>query len=68
MTIVILQQAVKAGELLYERLRAGSEHRWEGHVMAPTLLVRARDNPQAAALGHDYGLSKVSSSKEPVTS
>ncbi|XP_063877296.1 fatty acid synthase-like isoform X1 [Scylla paramamosain] len=54
-----VQQAVKAGELLYERLRAGSEHRWEGHVMAPTLLVRARDNPQAAALGHDYGLSKV---------
>lgn len=50
---------MKAAELLYDRLRAGSEHRWEGHVTAPTLLVKAKDNPQSAALGHDYGLTKV---------
>lgn len=28
--------------------------------MAPTLLVKARDNPQSAVLGPDYGLTKVS--------
>lgn len=54
-----IQDAVKAAELLYDRLRAGSEHRWEGHVKAPTLLVKAKDNPQSAALGHDYGLAKI---------
>nr|XP_045622655.1 fatty acid synthase-like [Procambarus clarkii] len=53
------QQAVKAAELLYQRLLAGSRHKAEGCLTPPTLLVRARDNPQAAALGHDYGLGKI---------
>lgn len=53
-------QAVKAAELLYKRLYAGSKHKAEGRVNPPTLLVRAKDNPQAATLGYDYGLSKVS--------
>ncbi|XP_071547019.1 fatty acid synthase-like [Panulirus ornatus] len=53
------QQAVKAAEMLYHRLIAGSIHKPEGCVRRPTLLVRARDNLQAATLGHDYGLSKI---------
>ncbi|KAG7154441.1 Fatty acid synthase-like [Homarus americanus] len=50
------RQAVKAAELLYQRLLAGSQHKAEGRVSPPTLLVRARDNPQAASLGRDYGI------------
>lgn len=50
---------MKAAELLYKRLYAGSEHVAKGRVHPPTLLVRAKDNPQAAILGYDYGLSKV---------
>ncbi|KAK3875727.1 hypothetical protein Pcinc_019416 [Petrolisthes cinctipes] len=53
------QQAVTAFELLYKRLIAGGVHKWEGEIRPPTLLVRARDNPQASALGTDYGLSKI---------
>lgn len=53
------QQAVKAAELLYKRLLAGNKHKADGCLTPPTLLVRARDNLQAAALGHDYGLGKI---------
>lgn len=52
-------KAVQAAELLYKRLVAGERHSAAGGLRPPALLIRAKDNPNAAQLGHDYGLSKV---------
>lgn len=52
-------KAVQAAELLYKRLAAGEKHSPAGGLKPPTLLIRAKDNPNTAILGHDYGLSKV---------
>ncbi|KAK7080813.1 hypothetical protein SK128_019450 [Halocaridina rubra] len=53
------QQAVAAAELLYKRLVMADNYTASYTLNTPTLLIRARDNPQASLLGHDYGLSKV---------
>ncbi|XP_068233154.1 fatty acid synthase [Palaemon carinicauda] len=53
------QQAVQAAELLYRRLIMADKHVADYSVKTSTMLIRAKDNPQAPMLGHDYGLSKV---------
>lgn len=53
------QKAVEAAELLYRRLIMADKHVPNLSLNTPTMLIRARDNPQGPLLGLDYGLSKV---------
>ncbi|CAL4149895.1 unnamed protein product [Meganyctiphanes norvegica] len=55
----MVKEAKLAAELFYRRLEAGFQHEYKKSVDCPVLLIKARDNLQARALGNDYGLKKV---------